>query len=52
MSLENKTIAFIGGGHITEIIAGNLIGRMRPFPDDPAVLRPPCNPCSIKPDFW
>ena len=40
MSLKNKTIAFIGGGHITEIIVGNLIRTETVSPDRIIVSEP------------
>lgn len=40
MTLKNKQIAFIGGGHITEIIVGNLIRTQTVSPDQIIVSDP------------
>ena len=43
MMLKNKQIAFIGGGHITEIIVGNLIRTQTVSPDQIIVSDPDKN---------
>ena len=43
MMLKNKQIAFIGGGHITEISAGNLIRTQTVSPDQIIVSDPDKN---------
>jgi pyrroline-5-carboxylate reductase len=55
MNLKNKQIAFIGGGHITEIIVGNLIKTQTVSPDQIIVSDPDkdrlqnvCNRHSLK----
>lgn len=40
MALKNKKIAFIGGGHITEIIVGNLTRTQTALPDQLIVSDP------------
>jgi len=40
MTPKNRSIAFIGGGHITEIIMGNLIRTQKVIPDQLVVSDP------------
>ena len=40
MTLKKRKIAFIGGGHITEIIMGNFIRTQKVIPDQLIVSDP------------